>query len=60
MALPRWLDRLWLWLIVISFLVIVPGFVLMWAERVGWGIVGLFIAATFLTGVYRGLPGAGR
>ena len=60
MPVPRWLDRLWLTLIALSFLILVPGFLWMWAERAGWLSVVLFVVAMFLIGFYRGLPGHSR
>jgi hypothetical protein len=56
MPLPKWLDRIWLWLIAISFCIFVPLFTLVWIERVGWLTVALFVAACFAAGFYRGLP----
>lgn len=56
MALPPWLDRIWLGLIALSFIVIVPAFVALWAERVGWVNVGLYVLALFLFGLWRGWP----
>jgi hypothetical protein len=55
MATPKWLDRIILWAIAISFLIVLPAFVFIWAERAGWVNVGLFVFALFLIGVYKGL-----
>jgi Na+/H+ antiporter NhaD/arsenite permease-like protein len=59
MPLPRWLDRMWLAVIALAFvffaLVVLPAFVTVWAGRVGWTVVVLFVASMLILGVMHGL-----
>ena len=64
MPVPRWLDRIWLVLIALAFvfcaIVVVPAFITVWAGRVGWTAVILFISSLFLVAFFRGLTGRHR
>ena len=55
MRAPRWLDRLWLWAIALSFLIVVPGFAIVWINDYGWFNVTLYVLVLVLIGVYRAL-----
>lgn len=57
MTVPRWLDRLWLWAIGVSFVIFVPLWIALWVSRVGWLNVTLYTVALFFAGFYAGLPG---
>ena len=45
-----WLDRIWCGLIVIAFLVMVPIWFILSAQRMGWSTVVIFVALAL---VYR-------
>lgn len=50
------LDRIWLWLIGVAFVVVVPVLLILRAQDVGAWNVLLFVLMLFLIGLYRGWP----
>jgi len=50
LRLPPALDRIWLWMIGLSAVIAFPVLAVLWAERVGWPVVVIFIGATFGAG----------
>lgn len=56
MPKPRWLDRIWLGLIAISFVIYFPIFTILKIEDYGAWNVGLAYAALFLYGMHRRWP----
>lgn len=49
-------DRIWLWLIGIAFVVVVPVLLILKIQDFGAWNVGLFVLMLLLIGLYRGWP----
>lgn len=53
---PPWLERIWLWMIGLSFVLYVPIWLALKVEDHGWKAVAIFVVGLFVAGVIQGLP----
>jgi hypothetical protein len=57
---PRWLDRIWLGMIAVSFVLYVPMWIGFQIQDHGWKAVAIGIGGLFVAGFIRGLPSTSR